>query len=139
MNKQLKKLPAGIQTFEKIIEEGCIYVDKTRMLVNLIEKGNVYFLARPRRFGKSLTLSVLEAMFQGRKELFKGLYAEEWLNRPGFKPSPVIRLSMNKVTTRQGLDMLNSSLVKLLKDTALLLDTDISGSLSAGDLFSDLI
>ncbi|MDR1022188.1 MAG: ATP-binding protein [Prevotellaceae bacterium] len=139
MDKQPKKLPAGIQTFETIIEGGFIYVDKTRMLVDLVEKGNVYFLARPRRFGKSLTLSTLEAMFQGRKELFKGLYAEEWLNRPNFKPSPVIRLSMNKVTTKQGLDMLNNSLIKLLKDTALLLDVNISDSLSAGDLFSNLI
>ena len=139
MDKQLKKLPAGIQTFEEIINEGYIYVDKTGMLVNLIEKGKVYFLARPRRFGKSLTLATLEAMFQGRKELFKGLYAEEWLNRPGFRPSPVIRLSLNKVTTKQGLDMLTGSLVKHLKDTALSLDIDISDSLSAGDLFGDLI
>jgi hypothetical protein len=139
MNKQLRKLPAGIQTFETIINEGYIYVDKTRMLVNLVEKGNVYFLARPRRFGKSLTLSTLEAMFQGRKELFKGLYAEAWLNRPDFKPSPVIRLSLNKVTTKQGLDLLNNSLLKHLKDNALLLDTNIVDSSSAGDLFSDLI
>jgi hypothetical protein len=52
MEKRLKKLPAGIQTFEEIITENYLYVDKIRMLVNLIESGKVYFLARPRRFGK---------------------------------------------------------------------------------------
>ncbi|MDR0687355.1 MAG: AAA family ATPase, partial [Prevotellaceae bacterium] len=88
MEKRLKKLPTGIQTFEKIIRDGCIYVDKTRMLVNLVEKGSVYFLARPRRFGKSLTLTTLEAMFLGKKELFKGLYAEAWMNRPDFVKYP---------------------------------------------------
>jgi hypothetical protein len=67
MEKRLKKLPAGIQTFEEIIKENYIYVDKTRMLVNLIENGKVYFLARPRRFGKSLTLTTLESMFLGKK------------------------------------------------------------------------
>jgi hypothetical protein len=69
MEKRLKNLPTGIQTFEEIIKDNYIYVDKTRMLVNLIERGKVYFLSRPRRFGKSLTLTTLEAMFQGRKKL----------------------------------------------------------------------
>ncbi|MDR1022227.1 MAG: ATP-binding protein [Prevotellaceae bacterium] len=139
MDKQQKKLPEGIQTFEKIINEGYIYVDKTRMLVNLIEKGNVYFLARPRRFGKSLTLSTLEAMFQGRKELFKGLYAEEWLNRPDFKPSPVIRLSLNKVTTRQGFDNITISLNDHILEIAKLLKVEISNSNISGVLFKELI
>jgi hypothetical protein len=139
MDTQRKKLPAGIQTFEEIIEDKYIYVDKTRMLVNLIKNGKVYFLARPRRFGKSLTLSTLEAMFQGRKELFKGLYAEEWLNRPEFKQSPVIRLSLNKVSTNQGLEILNASLIKHIKDTASLLDVNLTESMVAGDLFGDLI
>jgi hypothetical protein len=139
MEKRLKKLPTGIQTFEEIIKDGYIYVDKTRMLVSLIESGKVYFFARPRRFGKSLTLTTLEAMFLGKKELFKGLYAEAWLNRPEFKPNPVIRLSMNKVTTKQGLDMLNASLTKHVRDTASLLDVAVSESASAGDLFDDLI
>ncbi|MDR2627093.1 MAG: ATP-binding protein [Dysgonamonadaceae bacterium] len=139
MEKQLKKLPTGIQTLEIIRETDCIYVDKTKYLVNVIENGRVYFRARPRRFGKSLTLTTLEAMFQGRKELFKGLYAEKWFNRPDFKPNPVIRLSLNKVTTKQGLEILNASLIKHIKDTASLLGVAVSESLSAGDLFDDLI
>jgi hypothetical protein len=139
MEKRLKKLPAGIQTFEEIIRENYIYVDKTRGLVNLIENGKVYFFARPRRFGKSLTLTTLEAMFLGKKELFKGLYAEAWMNRPDFTEYPVILLSLNKVSTKQGLDILNASLIKHIKDTASLLDVAVSESLSAGDLFDDLI
>jgi hypothetical protein len=139
MNKQLKKLPAGIQTFEEIIKEGYIYVDKTRMLVNLVERGKVYFLARPRRFGKSLTLTTLEAMFQGKKELFKGLYAEQWIDRPEFKPSPVIRLSMNAVTTDSGIDALKESMSLRVKDAAELLDVQLVSSNLASDLFDDLI
>ncbi|MDR2691389.1 MAG: ATP-binding protein, partial [Dysgonamonadaceae bacterium] len=132
-------LPAGIQTFEEIITENYLYVDKTRMLVNLIESGKVYFFARPRRFGKSLTLTTLEAMFRGKKELFKGLDAEAWMNRPDFVKHPVIRLSLNKVTTKQGFDLLNVSLTKHIRDTASLLDVTLSESSSAGDLFDDLI
>jgi hypothetical protein len=139
MEKRLKKLPAGIQTFEEIITENYIYVDKTRMLVNLIENGKVYFFARPRRFGKSLTLTTLEAMFRGKKELFKGLYAEVWMNRPDFVKYPVIRLSLNKVSTKQGLEILNASLTKHIRDTASLLDVVVAKSASAGDLFDDLI
>lgn len=69
---RIAKLPCGIQTFEEIRTQNYIYVDKTRFLVRLIDNGKPYFLARPRRFGKSLTCSTFEALFQGRKELFKG-------------------------------------------------------------------
>jgi hypothetical protein len=139
MEKRLKKLPAGIQTFEEIITENYIYVDKTRMLVNLIESGKVYFFARPRRFGKSLTLTTLEAMFRGKKELFKGLYAEAWMNRPDFVKYPVIRLSMNAVTTDMGMDVLRNSIVLLLKEEARKLDVEISDINVPGDLFQELI
>ncbi len=67
------KYPIGIQTFEQIIEQGFVYVDKTDMVYSLATEGKVYFLSRPRRFGKSLLLSTLRAYFEGRKELFKGL------------------------------------------------------------------
>lgn len=67
------KYPIGIQTFEQIINGGFVYVDKTELVYRLVNNGKVYFLGRPRRFGKSLLLSTLEAYFQGRKELFKGL------------------------------------------------------------------
>ena len=67
------KYPIGIQTFDQIIENGFVYVDKTDMVYSLATEGKVYFLSRPRRFGKSLLLSTLRAYFEGRKELFKGL------------------------------------------------------------------
>ena len=73
----MQKLPIGIQHFENIRFKNYLYVDKTKQILSLIENGECYFLSRPRRFGKSLTLSTLEAMFQGKAELFKGLYAEE--------------------------------------------------------------
>jgi hypothetical protein len=60
---KLPKLPIGIQTFEKLRRGGYLYVDKTRYLVDLIDTGSVYFLSRPRRFGKSLTVSTFDALF----------------------------------------------------------------------------
>ena len=70
----MKKLPIGIQTFEKLINDDCLYIDKTKLIYQLIQSGSVYFLSRPRRFGKSLLLSTLEAIFKGKRELFKGLW-----------------------------------------------------------------
>lgn len=82
------KYPVGIQTFSNIIEQGFVYVDKTRFIYNLVTRGNYYFLRRPRRFGKSLLLSTIEALFQGRKDLFEGLYIAntdwEWTSYPVF-------------------------------------------------------
>jgi len=66
----MKKLPIGIQTFSEIIEEQYAYVDKTGMAVDLVESGKYYFLSRPRRFGKSLLVSTLQALFEGRQGLF---------------------------------------------------------------------
>ena len=82
------KYPIGIQDFEKIINGGYVYVDKTALVYRLVTEGNIYFLSRPRRFGKSLLVSTLEAYFQGRKELFKGLAIDElekeWAEYPVF-------------------------------------------------------
>ena len=72
-----RKLPVGIQSFEKLRRDGYIYVDKTAFVWNLVQGSNPYFLSRPRRFGKSLFLSTLAAYFRGQKELFKGLYVEK--------------------------------------------------------------
>ena len=76
------KYPIGIQSFDQIINEGYLYIDKTQMIYDMVTKGKIYFLSRPRRFGKSLLVSTLECYFQGRKELFKGLAMEsletEW-------------------------------------------------------------
>ena len=110
MERKRLKLPVGIQTFEVLRKEGYVYVDKTKYLIDLIDTGKIYFLARPRRFGKSMTVSTFDALFSGDNELFKGLYAEEFLNRHEFKPSPVIWLDMSKVTTDCGIDALRASI-----------------------------
>ena len=79
--------PVGVQTFEKIREGGYLYVDKTKYIVDFRKKKMSYvFLSRPRRFGKSLFASTLQAYFEGRKELFEGLaiadYEKEWVKHP---------------------------------------------------------
>ena len=84
-------LPIGIQDFEDLRSRGCIYVDKTALIYKLATEGKPYFLSRPRRFGKSLLLSTMEAYFLGKKELFKGLAIEtlekEWIEYPVLKIS----------------------------------------------------
>ena len=67
------KYPIGIQSFEQIIENGYAYLDKTALVYDLVTNGKIYFLSRPRRFGKSLLVSTLKCYFEGKKELFKGL------------------------------------------------------------------
>ncbi len=84
-----KKYPIGIQSFEKLIGENFLYVDKTEFVYRLIRKSGYYFLSRPRRFGKSLLISTLEAFFLGKRELFKGLAIDshddvEWKEYPVF-------------------------------------------------------
>ena len=135
----LQKLPAGIQTFAKIREDNYLYVDKTEHLVNMIDSGTIYFLARPRRFGKSLTCSTFEALFQGRKELFKGLYAEEFLNRPNFKQSPVIRLDMSGVATTEGLDGIKKSMRNIIDFASERLGVKLKDGLLYTDMLQNLI
>ena len=67
------KYPIGIQSFEQLREDGYVYVDKTDLVYKLVTTGKIYFLSRPRRFGKSLLISTLENYFMGRRELFEGL------------------------------------------------------------------
>jgi hypothetical protein len=88
---QRKNLPVGIETFREIRENGHYYVDKTPLILDLIEQGKPYFLSRPRRFGKSLLLDTIKELFEGNKALFTGLHAEahwDWS-----VTHPVVRLS----------------------------------------------
>lgn len=82
------KYPIGIQSFDRIIEDGYVYVDKTELIYNLTHESSIYFLSRPRRFGKSLLVSTLKNYYLGRKELFRGLAMErletEWAVHPVF-------------------------------------------------------
>ena len=82
------KYPIGIQSFEQIIEDDYVYLDKTALVYDLVTNGKIYFLSRPRRFGKSLLVSTLKCYFEGKKELFKGLAIDklekEWKQYPVF-------------------------------------------------------
>lgn len=85
--EEIRKYPVGIQTFSKIREGNYVYVDKTKYIVQMLENGSQYvFLSRPRRFGKSLFVSTLQAYYEGRKELFEGLalgdYEKNWVKHP---------------------------------------------------------
>ncbi|MDR1784038.1 MAG: AAA family ATPase, partial [Dysgonamonadaceae bacterium] len=134
-----KKLPVGIQHFEKLIEGNFTYVDKTKYLVEMIDTGIIYFMSRPRRFGKSLTVSTFDAMFSGKKELFKGLYAEEFMNRADYYSSPVIRLDMSQVTTYSDFNRLEASIVMMLENIAKKYDVEFDKSFSPDVIFNKLI
>jgi len=85
--------PIGIQNFEKIRKDGYVYVDKTSLIHRLVTTGTYYFLSRPRRFGKSLLVSTMEAYFKGKKELFKGLAMEQL--EKDWTEYPVLHLDLN--------------------------------------------
>jgi hypothetical protein len=87
------KYPIGIQDFERIIEDGFVYLDKTGLVYDLVHNGTVYFLCRPRRFGKSLLVSTLKYYFEGKKELFKGLAIDKL--EKDWKQYPVFHLDFN--------------------------------------------
>jgi hypothetical protein len=96
----MKRLPIGISDFKKLREENFIYVDKTEYIYKLItEGGNYYFLSRPRRFGKSLLLSTIRYLFQGKKELFKDLYIYDKWNWEEIYP--VIRIDLSHITIKK--------------------------------------
>ena len=105
-----RKYPIGIQSFENIRKEGYLYVDKTALIYQLVQTGKYYFLSRPRRFGKSLLLSTLQAYYEGKKELFEGLamasLEKDW------KTYPVLLLDLNA----QRYDSVDS-LTSILNDT----------------------
>ncbi|MDR2928804.1 MAG: ATP-binding protein [Cytophagaceae bacterium] len=112
-----KQLPIGIQSFRKLRENGCVYVDKTHHILDLMSSGgNVYFLSRPRRFGKSLLISAIEEAFLGNKSLFEGLYIYdkiEWINHP------VIRLDFDGAGSYNTPQALINSLNEFIDQTAI--------------------
>jgi hypothetical protein len=106
------KYPIGIQNFEKIRREGYVYVDKTALMYKMVSEGSYYFLSRPRRFGKSLMVSTLEAFFSGKRELFSGLFVDnvDW----DWQPYPILHLDLNvkKYDSETSLDeILNRALL----------------------------
>ncbi|MDR2643999.1 MAG: ATP-binding protein [Planctomycetaceae bacterium] len=131
----MKKLPIGIQTFEEIRTENYLYVDKTEYIYRIATTGKVYFLSRPRRFGKSLTLSTLDALFKGRKELFEGLYIYDKWNWN--KKYPIIRIDWTDISHETPQDI-EEDLLDVLRLKANDEDISLSRKHAAGCL-SELI
>jgi len=111
----MKKLPIGIQSFEKIRTDDYYYVDKTKFIKKLVDEGNYYFLSRPRRFGKSLLIDTIKQAFLGKKELFKGLYLEH--NWDWNKKHPVVHIDFGEGVVHS-VDNLSKIIDSLLKKIA---------------------
>ena len=111
----MAKYPLGIQYFPKLREEGALYIDKTKWIYSLIQDNSAAFLSRPRRFGKSLLVSTLEALFEGKRQYFSGLWIDssdyEW------KEFPVIRLDLSRAAS-SSVEELSNSLQQLLDEVA---------------------
>ena len=133
----MQELPIGIQSFERLRENNYLYVDKTERLLDLISHGERYFLSRPRRFGKSLTLSTLYAMFSGKVDLFRGLAAEKWVEKQSKSPSPVLRFDMSAVET-SSIDKLELTLKESIERTALFSGIELHAKSLTGK-FAELI
>ena len=112
LEDDMKKLPLGIQNFNKIINENCVYIDKTQYIYNLINLASYYFLSRPRRFGKSLLLDTINEVFRGNKELFKDL----WIYNSGyaFPTHPVIRIDFAGISSKSP-EILEESITSVLR------------------------
>jgi len=135
--KKLPALPVGIFNFEQLRKYDMIYVDKTPQLLELARLPGRYFFSRPRRFGKSLTLSTLDAVFSGKVELFRGLAAEDWVDEQAKHPCPVLRFDMSQMSMRSPEDF-DVSLREELGRVAAKNGISIVSS-TLGGVFKDLV
>ncbi len=132
----MQKLPVGVQNFVELVEKECIYVDKTIYIYQLLQSGaSSFFLSRPRRFGKSLLLSTMKAIFEGKRELFEGLYIYNKVDWG--RQYPVIHLDMSGLETRSA-DKFEDSLSFRLYSVAEGAGITITASLP-GDRLYELI
>ena len=122
----MKKLPIGIQSFSKMIEGGFVYLDKTELIYKLANTEACYFLSRPRRFGKSLTLSTLHEYFNGRKDLFVGTKMEQLETK--WEKYPVLHFDFNNATY-ESLKNLREELGSQLEDMEAIYNITAKGSL----------
>ncbi len=135
MKKNLKKLPIGISTFSKIIEQNYLYIDKTKEAYELITDYQYAFLSRPRRFGKSLFIDTLQEIFEGNKKLFEGLYIyDKWDFKDVY---PVIKINWGGAlrTTEE----VNQTIYDLLKENQKRLDIECKFQNSSSSCFRELI
>ena len=133
----MKSIDVGISSFCKLIEDNNIYVDKTDIIYNLMTCGSTYFFcSRPRRFGKTLTVSTLEAIFKGKKDLFKGLkiYEKDY----DWKEYPVIHIDFGQINATDA-EMLKKSLKKAVKNLSIEYAVEFDKEAEYYDAWSDLI
>ncbi|MDR1013698.1 MAG: ATP-binding protein [Coriobacteriales bacterium] len=133
----MRKLPVGLQSFRKIIEDGYVYADKTREIHRLLQDGSYYFLSRPRRFGKSLLLDTMRELFLGNRELFEGLWIAGPESDYGFEPYPVVRIDMTQMSIKDA-EALESSLTDYMLKQAQAENVEIDSGISS-DVFRALI
>jgi len=132
----MRKLPVGVQSFVELIDNQCVYVDKTIYIFKLLQSGaSSFFLSRPRRFGKSLLLSTMKAIFEGRKELFEGMYIYDKNNWQ--EKQPVVHLDMSGLDTRSA-ERFETSIAFRLHSLAEGVGIALTASLP-GDLLYELI
>ena len=136
MEQNMRKYPVGIQTFAELIREGYIYVDKTDLVWRLVHYGKYIFMSRPRRFGKSLLTSTLEAYFQGDKQLFEGLkimsLEKEWTQYP------VLHLDLSVAKGQDSPEGLRETLMWMMKPLTVVYGKD-SDETTPGKLLTGLI
>ncbi|MBU1753530.1 AAA family ATPase, partial [bacterium] len=132
----MKKLPIGIQTFSEIINENYCYVDKTRIIYELINSGKYFFLSRPRRFGKSLLIDTIKDLFEGRDKLFKGLWIE---NKWDFSQKyPVIKIDFGAGVFKKR-EELKERIFFVLKENQSKLGIDCETQTLTSNYFEELI
>ncbi len=120
---KFQKLPTTQAGFEAIREEGLLYVDKTKQLLTALSTGKYLFLSRPRRFGKSMLVNTLEALYQNKKHLFEGLYVyDKW----DWREHPVIRLDFSSMEYSRSKAHFEEDFLFILEDIAARYDISIS-------------
>ncbi|MDR1031427.1 MAG: ATP-binding protein [Treponema sp.] len=131
----MQELPVGIQSFVDLRGRGCVYVDKTRLIEWLINRGKTIFLSRPRRFGKSLLVSTLQALFEGRKDLFEGLYIADKVDWE--QQYPVIKQDWSLITHTSA-ETIERASIAHLRELAASFDIALTQEFAA-DCFGELI
>lgn len=131
----MQRLPLSTYSFERMITDGQLYVDKTKQMYDLMNFSHMVFLSRPRRFGKSLLLSTYAALFGGRKDLFKGLWIEDKID---WETYPVIHLNFATLTHNKSEEIFNASGIRILKRVAATYQIKVT-ALTFGDYLDELI
>lgn len=128
----MKPLSTNIYTFEKLIDGGCLYIDKTEGILKLLEQPyGQYFMARPRRFGKSLLISTLKAIFQGKRNLFEGLFIDR--SSYDWTIHPVIHLNLGSADASDAA-LLEELILRLVEREARVHDIQLTGSTASQSL-----